>query len=161
MPSGGRRHHSGPQLAGTAGARYIAPGATAPPPRRTLGLVRRASRLRVVAEPPRRSAPHRAAGLDRRWGLAHPAPRTRDVDPPRLPPMTPEPKHPLTPPRTHSPPAPAKGQRKLLTRLADAATSLTPHSLLAMVNRVAIAGIFWLSARTKVEGWFTISDSAY
>lgn len=62
---------------------------------------------------------------------------------------------------THFPTAPAKGQRKLLTRLADAATSLTPHSLLAMVNRVAIAGIFWLSARTKVEGWFTISDSAY
>lgn len=62
---------------------------------------------------------------------------------------------------THFPTAPGKGQRKLLTRLADAATSLTPHSLLAMVNRVAIAGIFWLSARTKVEGWFTISDSAY
>ena len=61
---------------------------------------------------------------------------------------------------TPFPTAPAKGQRKLLARLADAATSLTPHSLLAMVNRVAIAGIFWLSARTKVDGWFTISDSA-
>lgn len=57
--------------------------------------------------------------------------------------------------------APAKGPRVLLARLADAATRLTPHSLLALVNRVAVAGIFWLSARTKVEGWFTVSDSAY
>lgn len=62
---------------------------------------------------------------------------------------------------THFPTAPAKGPRMLLARLADAATWLTPHSLLALVNRVAIAGIFWLSARTKVEGWFTVSDSAY
>jgi len=29
------------------------------------------------------------------------------------------------------------------------------------VSRVGIAAIFWMSARTKVEGWFTISDSAY
>lgn len=62
---------------------------------------------------------------------------------------------------THFPTAPAKGPRLLSARLADTATWLTPHSLLALVNRVAIAGIFWMSARTKVEGWFTISDSAY
>ena len=62
---------------------------------------------------------------------------------------------------THFPAAPDKGPRLLLARLADTATWLTPHSLLALVNRVAIAGIFWMSARTKVEGWFTISDSAY
>ncbi|HEY9208616.1 DoxX family protein [Acidovorax soli] len=62
---------------------------------------------------------------------------------------------------THAPTAPAKGPRVLLARLADAATSLTPHSLLALVNRVAVAGIFWLSARTKVDGWFTVSDGAY
>lgn len=62
---------------------------------------------------------------------------------------------------THFPTAPAKGPRVLWARLADAATWLTPHSLLAVVNRVAVAGIFWLSARTKVEGWFTVSDSAY
>ena len=62
---------------------------------------------------------------------------------------------------THFPTAPTKGPRVLLARLADAATWLTPHSLLALVNRAAIAGIFWLSARTKVEGWFTISDSAH
>ena len=62
---------------------------------------------------------------------------------------------------THFPTAPAKGPRVLLAHLADTATWLTPHSLLALVNRIAVAGIFWLSARTKVEGWFTISDSAY
>jgi len=64
----------------------------------------------------------------------------------------------------HIPPvptAPARGLRTLLARLADAANWLTPHSLLALVHRVAVAGIFWLSARTKVDGWFTISDSAY
>jgi putative oxidoreductase len=62
---------------------------------------------------------------------------------------------------THYPTAPAKGPRALLARLTDIATLCTPHSLLALVNRIAIAGIFWLSARTKVEGWFTVSDSAY
>ena len=62
---------------------------------------------------------------------------------------------------THFPNAPAKGPRVLLARLADTAAWLTPHSLLALVNRVAIAGTFWLSARTKVEGWFTVSDTAY
>ena len=54
-----------------------------------------------------------------------------------------------------------KGPRMVLARVADFMTVCTPHSLLALVNRVAIAGIFWLSARTKVDGWFTVSDSAY
>ncbi len=62
---------------------------------------------------------------------------------------------------THYPTAPAKGPRAMLARLADIVTLCTPHSLLALVNRIAIAGIFWLSARTKVDGWFTVSDSAY
>lgn len=55
----------------------------------------------------------------------------------------------------------ATGPRHWMGRLADALAWLTPHSLLALVNRVGIAAIFWMSARTKVEGWFTISDSAY
>ena len=62
---------------------------------------------------------------------------------------------------THLPSHCATGPRALLARLADTAAWLTPHSLLALVNRVAVAGIFWLSARTKVDGWFTVSDSAY
>lgn len=56
---------------------------------------------------------------------------------------------------------PVRGPRALLARVARFAAWLTPHSLLALVHRVALAAIFWLSARTKVEGWFTISDSAY
>ena len=55
----------------------------------------------------------------------------------------------------------ATGPRHGMGRRADALVWLTPHSLLALVNRVGIAAIFWMSARTKVEGWFTISDSAY
>lgn len=37
----------------------------------------------------------------------------------------------------------------------------TPHSLVALVARLALAGIFWASARTKVDGWFTITDGTY
>ena len=66
-------------------------------------------------------------------------------------------------PTTAQPPVPvaSTGLRAPLARLADAAAWLTPHSLLALVNRVGIAAIFWMSARTKVDGWFSVSDSAY
>ncbi len=47
------------------------------------------------------------------------------------------------------------------TALAALLERLTPHDLLALVNRVAIAAIFFQSGRTKVEGWFTVSESAY
>ena len=53
------------------------------------------------------------------------------------------------------------GEPHGLHRLAALAQRLTPHSLLALVARAALAGIFWASARTKVDGWFTISDGAY
>ena len=65
----------------------------------------------------------------------------------------------MSPTTTHFPTAAAHGPRAWLGRLADLATRLTPHSLLALVGRVGVAGIFWLSARTKVDGWFTLSDS--
>lgn len=38
---------------------------------------------------------------------------------------------------------------------------LTPHSLLALVMRFAVAATFFLSGRTKVEGLLTIKDSTY
>ncbi len=38
---------------------------------------------------------------------------------------------------------------------------LLPMWLLLLVQRCAIAAIFFLSGRTKVEGWFTITDSAF
>lgn len=36
-----------------------------------------------------------------------------------------------------------------------------PDSLLLLIGRFGIAGVFFLSGRTKVEGWLTLSDSAY
>lgn len=46
-------------------------------------------------------------------------------------------------------------------RLADRLAAFTPHDLLALVDRIAIAAIFFLSGRTKVEGLLTVTDSAY
>ena len=46
-------------------------------------------------------------------------------------------------------------------RIAELARRILPMSLLLLVMRLGIAAIFFLSGRTKVEGWFTISDSAY
>ena len=47
------------------------------------------------------------------------------------------------------------------TRLTALAEQTLPISLLLLVQRLGIAAIFFLSGRTKVEGWFTITDSAY
>lgn len=47
------------------------------------------------------------------------------------------------------------------TRLTALAERALPMSLLLLVQRLGIAAIFFLSGRTKVEGWFTITDSAY
>lgn len=35
------------------------------------------------------------------------------------------------------------------------------HDLMALTSRLGIAGIFWLSGRTKVEGWFTLTDTTF
>lgn len=35
-----------------------------------------------------------------------------------------------------------------------------PDALLALVSRLALASVFWLSGRTKVEGWLTVNDTA-
>src|SRR3990167_420301 len=45
--------------------------------------------------------------------------------------------------------------------LAQKAAVFLPVSLLLVVMRLGIAAIFFQSGRTKVEGWFTISDGAY
>ena len=39
-------------------------------------------------------------------------------------------------------------------------TRLVPDDLLALASRISIAGIFFLSGRTKVEGFLTVTDSA-
>lgn len=50
---------------------------------------------------------------------------------------------------------------RVTDRVAELARRALPPSLLLLVMRLGIAAIFFLSGRTKVEGWFTISDSAY
>ena len=66
---------------------------------------------------------------------------------------------------THAPngtaPTPHSGVRGLCNGLAERLERFTPHSLIALTARLALAGIFWMSGRTKVEGVFTITDTTY
>ena len=59
------------------------------------------------------------------------------------------------------PDLPASSLRARWNRLAGAIDRLPVHDVLALVNRIAIATLFFLSGRTKVDGWLTISDGAY
>lgn len=51
--------------------------------------------------------------------------------------------------------------RAAWNRVADRVSCVITHDLLALTARIAIAGIFFLSGRTKVDGWLTVNDSAY
>lgn len=59
------------------------------------------------------------------------------------------------------PPPHARSIADGMAAMAETLPRLLPPSLLLLVQRLGIAGIFYLSARTKVEGWFTITDSTY
>jgi len=52
------------------------------------------------------------------------------------------------------------GPLGLHNRIADRLGSLLGHGLLAVAARFGIAGVFWLSGRTKVEDVLTVSDNA-
>jgi putative oxidoreductase len=56
---------------------------------------------------------------------------------------------------------PARGLPGIWNRMADQLTNLISHTLLALAARVAVGAIFFLSGRTKVEGFLSVSDSAY
>jgi putative oxidoreductase len=56
--------------------------------------------------------------------------------------------------------ATAGGIRGFLNRFADTLASLISHTSLALVDRIAIAALFFLSGRTKVDGFLTVNDSA-
>ena len=45
--------------------------------------------------------------------------------------------------------------------LASTARTLLPVSLLLLVQRLGIAAVFFMSGRTKVDGWLTVNDSAF
>jgi putative oxidoreductase len=53
------------------------------------------------------------------------------------------------------------GLRNTWNRFADILSSAVCHGTLALAGRVSIAAIFFMSGRTKVEGWLTITDGAY
>lgn len=53
------------------------------------------------------------------------------------------------------------GIRAHWNRMADRLSALIGDSLLALAARFSLAGIFFLSGRTKVEGLLTVSESAY
>lgn len=57
-------------------------------------------------------------------------------------------------------PAPT-GLRERWNLLARRLERGVPHDLLALAARVAIAAIFFLSGRTKVDGLLHVTDSAY
>jgi len=61
---------------------------------------------------------------------------------------------------TAAAPAGATGLRAAWNRAADALERWIGHPLLALAARLSIAGIFFLSGRTKVEGWLAVSDNA-
>ena len=54
-----------------------------------------------------------------------------------------------------------RGLRGAWSRLADFLSRLISDSLLALAARFALAGIFFQSGRTKVDGWLTVTDGAY
>lgn len=51
--------------------------------------------------------------------------------------------------------------RSFLDRYAALGAAVLPQSLLLLVQRLGVAAIFFFSARTKVEGWFTISEGTF
>ena len=57
--------------------------------------------------------------------------------------------------------SPAASAPTLFDRCGELLTRLVPHDLLALVGRIGIAAIFWLSGRTKVDGFLTLTDSTY
>jgi putative oxidoreductase len=67
----------------------------------------------------------------------------------------------MTPTTAFSTDAPATGWRGAWNRVADRMSDLVSHGLLALCARVAVGAIFFLSGRTKVDGFLTVNDTAY
>jgi len=60
----------------------------------------------------------------------------------------------------HGTPATA-GMRTRWDAAAALLQRLVTHDVLAVASRLAIAAIFFLSGRTKVEGWLSVTPGAY
>lgn len=50
---------------------------------------------------------------------------------------------------------------RIITPVTQRLERWISHDLLALASRFGIAGIFWLSGRTKVEGWLTLTDTTF
>ncbi len=61
---------------------------------------------------------------------------------------------------THYHVQPTRG-RSTFTLMVWVGETLFPVSLILLIQRFAIAAIFFFSGRTKVDGWFTLTDSAF
>lgn len=57
--------------------------------------------------------------------------------------------------------APGAGLRGRWNAIADKLSGTVSHALLALVARVAIGAIFFLSGRTKVDGFLGVNENAY
>lgn len=51
--------------------------------------------------------------------------------------------------------------KKIWNAWAEKLEALIGHSLLAVAARLGIGAVFFMSGRTKVEGFLTVNDSAY
>ena len=56
---------------------------------------------------------------------------------------------------------PAGGLRGAWNSVAATLDRLIVHDALALIMRVAIAAVFWLSGRTKVDGFITVNETAF
>lgn len=54
-----------------------------------------------------------------------------------------------------------RGLRTRWNEIAERASQFITHDVLALAARVAIAAIFFMSGRTKVDGLLSVSDTAY
>ena len=56
---------------------------------------------------------------------------------------------------------PATGIIARWNRIADQLATYISHNIIALASRIAVAAIFFLSARTKVDGLLTIKDTTF
>ncbi len=56
---------------------------------------------------------------------------------------------------------PVTGIPGLWNRIADRLAACISHNIMALTARIAVAAIFFYSARTKVDGLLTVKDSTY
>ena len=49
----------------------------------------------------------------------------------------------------------------LTDRIAGLASRALPMSVLLLIQRLGVAAVFFQSGRTKVDGWFTLSDGTF